>query len=184
MKKLKNVCLIILFGLKMSVTAYSQGFEVNNFTFTGRLSLNSTKFLGESKTNYSFGIGSGLFITDKTRLGLNFGATNIADIQDNFSIDVNARIYSKAKNRFSLFGNGSFGYEENEADNIKSNSYKISVSPGLNYFITENLAIEATFGELSYSIIKPNKTIDETMQKFNFGLDLTNLTFGILLRRK
>ena len=168
----------------MSLNAYSQGFEVNNFTFTGSLSLTNTKYLGESKTSYSFLLGSGLFVTDRTRLGLNFGASNISDIQDNFTIDINARFYSKAKNRFSLFGNSSFGYQESDADNIKSNSYKISVSPGFNYFITENLAIEAMFGELSYSITKPDMTVNDKVHTINFGLDLNNLSFGILLKRK
>lgn len=184
MKKTIYYTLFLIITCSASSMVYSQAYEVNNFTFTGGLSLNSTKYLGNTETNYQFIIGSGLFVTNNVRLGLNFGVKNIKDVQDNFSIEINARKYSKSKNRFSLFGNLSFGYDESESDNIKSNAYQLSVSPGLNYFITDNLAIEASFGELSYASIKPDVTKKEKMNKFNFSVDLTNIKFGIILKRK
>ncbi|REC76367.1 porin family protein [Chryseobacterium elymi] len=53
----------------------------------------------------------------------------------------------------------------------------VTVKPGLDYFLNKNWSIEATIGEFGYSNYKP-KNGDAT-NNYNFGLNLSSVTFGV-----
>ena len=54
----------------------------------------------------------------------------------------------------------------------------VTVKPGLDYFLNKNWSIEATIGEFGYNNFK-YKDLDKSTDNFNFGLNLSSVTFGV-----
>lgn len=72
------------------------------------------------------------------------------------------------------------GYTYSQSMNIeqKYTSFGINVKPGLDYFINKNWTIEATIGEFGYNNMKI-KDQENGTDTFNFGLNLSSVTFGV-----
>ncbi len=72
------------------------------------------------------------------------------------------------------------GYTYFQSINIeqKYTSFGVNVKPGLDYFISENWTIEATIGEFGYKNMKI-KDQEKGTDTFNFGLNLSSVTFGV-----
>ncbi len=72
------------------------------------------------------------------------------------------------------------GYTYSQSMNIeqKYTSFGVNIKPGLDYFINKNWTIEATIGEFGYKNIKI-KDQENGTDTFNFGLNLSSVTFGV-----
>ncbi|MCR9226240.1 MAG: autotransporter outer membrane beta-barrel domain-containing protein [Flavobacteriaceae bacterium] len=63
----------------------------------------------------------------------------------------------------------------------KGNQYFVAVRPGLSFFVSDKLALEAFIGALNYSSSKVDFSSGETTQTnyFRFDLDSSNILFGL-----
>lgn len=175
--------ILILTILVTSSHAQVTGFQKNDFTIGGNFGVGTFKDGNTKTTPYEVGLSFGLFIKQHSRLALSFGTSSISDLTDNFSIEGGYRYYFTPAKRFSLFGQMVVGYAEGESPDNKSNTVYSRISPGLSYFIRKNIILESTFGGLGFESTQNGKSSDKRAQRFSLGLDLSRISFGILIRR-
>jgi len=160
----------------------------------------------QSKSN-SFEINPniGFFITEKTAIGVRAGYSMTKDEYANsfydsekvsaFGLSPYFRYYIKP-NKGGIFLQSSlqlyFGkektsyYDEYEMQDVVEESnftlMNIGVSPGVYYYITEKIAIEATFGRLSYQFVTTKDEDDNKNKQNYFGLSLNpqSISFGVV----
>ncbi|MGL6127835.1 outer membrane beta-barrel protein [Chryseobacterium artocarpi] len=58
-------------------------------------------------------------------------------------------------------------------------SIGVNIKPGLDYFLNKNWTIEATIGEFGYNTYKKDIDGAKRVNDYNFGLNLTSVTFGV-----
>ena len=56
-------------------------------------------------------------------------------------------------------------------------AYGVNVRPGLDYMVGGNWTLETTIGQFGYNTFKPNGA--KSVDNFNFGLNLSSVTFGV-----
>ncbi|MCJ8154007.1 DUF3575 domain-containing protein [Chryseobacterium sp. SSA4.19] len=61
----------------------------------------------------------------------------------------------------------------------KYTSIGIHIKPGFDYFLNKNWSLEATLGEFGYKEIKYKDVDDDYSRNYNFGLNLSSVTFGV-----
>lgn len=73
-----------------------------------------------------------------------------------------------------------YGYYYSESISLeqKYTSFGVNVKPGVDYFISKNWTIEAAIGEFGYNNMKI-KDHENGTDTFNFGLNLSSVTFGV-----
>ncbi|MBP2615419.1 outer membrane beta-barrel protein [Chryseobacterium jejuense] len=65
------------------------------------------------------------------------------------------------------------------SDKSNFTSIGVNIKPGLDYFLNKNWTIEATIGEFGYNTYKQNVDGAKRVNDYNFGLNLTSVTFGV-----
>ena len=60
----------------------------------------------------------------------------------------------------------------------KAICWSIAVAPGVNYFVSDCIALRASFGALSYASNKADGA-DDAATNFGLNLDLSDINFGI-----
>ncbi|WP_347220046.1 outer membrane beta-barrel protein [Chryseobacterium sp.] len=65
------------------------------------------------------------------------------------------------------------------SDKTNFTSIGVNIKPGLDYFLNKNWTIEATIGEFGYNTYKQNVDGAKRVNDYNFGLNLTSVTFGV-----
>ena len=136
---------------------------------------------GIEVNNYNFSPRAGLFISDLTSLGVQLGYTNSkfgGSTNKAFEVGVYSRFHKLVTDNFYLFYQPSLSLrlEDNEASNganVDSNSINIGFSPGVTYFFSPKLAVEATVGRAYFSRDYTNDTSD-----YGIGLDFDSISFG------
>lgn len=148
----------------------------------------------------------GYFVTEDVAIGLGFGyqsaksnSTNIVyyvgsepifahyeSRVNSFIINPMVRKYWNLGGKLYLFGqldvNYSTGKSEttftgNPTTKVSVNSLGFNLKPGLDYFISNNLSLEATIGNLGYS--RDRRDGERANEKFNLGLNLGNINIGV-----
>lgn len=61
----------------------------------------------------------------------------------------------------------------------KYTSIGVNIKPGLDYFLNKNWSIEATIGEFGYQNFKYKNETDTDLKNYNFGLNLSSISFGV-----
>lgn len=64
-------------------------------------------------------------------------------------------------------------------DEYQYTSLGINVMPGVDYFLNKNWSIEAMIGELGYKNLKYKDTDDRNRKNYNFGFNLSAVSFGV-----
>ncbi|AZA98837.1 porin family protein [Chryseobacterium joostei] len=65
------------------------------------------------------------------------------------------------------------------SDKSNFTSIGVNIKPGLDYFLNKNWTIEATIGEFGYNTYKQNVDGAKRVNDYNFGLNLSSVTFGV-----
>lgn len=73
---------------------------------------------------------------------------------------------------------GSMGQETLSVER-KYTSIGVNVKPGLDYFLNKNWTIEATIGEFGYKNLKYKDEDNTDVKNYNFGLNLSAISFGV-----
>ncbi|MCY4781062.1 porin family protein [Sphingobacterium sp. UT-1RO-CII-1] len=192
---MKNIFLSIAALLVLGTTTVSaQGFKGKWFIL-GEASY-GTKSDGDIK-NYSILPVVGTFVAPTTAVGLGIGylgSKNETDAtltlkEGTFIVQPLARKYWAVTDNFLIFGQAAvplaFGKNTTEPTNgtkteTKYTGYGFEISPGIDYFLSKNFSIEASFGIASWSSVKPKG--GDASNDFNFGLNsgfLNGMKFGL-----
>lgn len=166
-----------------------KGYANGDVYVTGAVSISSSKE-GEAKDN-SFEINPmvGFFVSDNIAIGGQIGyrsdksevdGTTTSE-ESTLSIGAFGRYYATPANDFSIFGHLGVNYfttDHGDAD-FKTNGFDIALRPGINYFLSDNFAIEATFGRLGFTSQKDDTDGAENQTNFGLELDMRSIGFGM-----
>jgi len=202
MKKLVlSLTALFAFGLANAQETTAEGFKQGDTFISGSVGFGSQK-TGEFKTN-NFNVSPkiGYFVTSNIALGVDLGFTSEKNYtqMDSFYAEqktkafqagVFGRYYFTPASKFSVFTQLSVAYATAKVEagqyEQKVNGFNIEFAPAISYFVTSQLALEATFGILSYNTVKPKNEgpyADNTStDTFNIGLNLSDINFGIVYK--
>ncbi|MCP4801268.1 MAG: hypothetical protein P8P73_04480 [Flavobacteriaceae bacterium] len=121
----------------------------------------------------------GTFISPTITLGLGAGYTTTtsgdSDAVSALIIMPLVRNYWSLNEKFYIFGQADVplifgdGYT----------GYGFNLSPGIDYFVSSKVTIEATFGQFGYNAVKPEN--GDTLGSTSLGVNLMEINFGIKL---
>lgn len=177
-------------------TNAQDGFTKGSKFLTGGIGISSEndKDADTKTSSFSIAPSAGYFITDNLAVGIGVGfgsekLTISGDTEDETSVmkvGGFGRYYFSPKNKFTMFGHLGINYASLNYKTVggvsadaKVNGIEAFVSPGFNYWISNKLALEALIGRIGYSSSKPDVDGAKGTSTFDFGLDLTSVSFGI-----
>ncbi|MGJ1264542.1 outer membrane beta-barrel protein [Sphingobacterium spiritivorum] len=127
----------------------------------------------------------GTFVAPTTAIGLGVGylgqkdktVPNIVGKKEAFIVQPLARKYWGITDNFLIFGQAAvpltFGKNSIDANGVKTDNkftgYGVQLSPGIDYFMSSHFSIEASFGLLGWSAVKPKD--GEIANDFNIGVN-------------
>ncbi len=131
-------------------------------------------------SNLEIGLGSGYSYSKNEDINLNSTKNN------SYSVFPYVKKYIPLHKNFSFFLQGEARYSVSESDynnNLNTgsgNTFFAGIRPGIVYFFTENLAMQANIGALGYttSKFKSEGVVESTSNSFSFNLNSSNLLFG------
>lgn len=193
MKKLLLTIAMVASGF----TANAQekgGFEKEDWFVSGTAGFNSSsqENVGNSST-FTFSPSVGYFVSDNIalELALNIGSSAVEieflgeeAKQNVFGVSLGGNYFFTPENNFSFTLGAGLSYasissEENGVEAADRSIFGIAVAPGVNYFVSENFALRASVGALSYS----NESIDidgaPSTNNFGLNLNLSDINFGL-----
>lgn len=191
---MKKIMLSLCMLAAVGVANAQDGFSKGNTFITGSLGISSTndKDADEKDNSTGINLGVGHFLTDNIAVGvgLGFGSSKSTDAttttaeSSTLAFGAFGRYYFSPKSKFSMFGHLGVNYAtaNNKLAKVKVNGMDIFAAPGFNYFVSKNLALEAVIGRIGYSSAKSDVTGAKGSSSFDFGIDLTSITFGMNLR--
>ena len=138
---------------------------------------------------------AGLFLSDKTSLGLMLGFRNYSrefdlgsptELDENsFQYGIYTRFHKNLGEKFYFFLQPSvmLGSGETKSDDItvrETNTFEIGLAPGLTYFLNDKWALEVIIAGLHYDRIKSDENgTEQTVTGFDLSLNLANVGFGL-----
>ena len=169
------------------------GFSEGDFLIEGNISFSSTnnKNTEVKESSFNFNPKAGYFISDDIAIGLDLAFGSEKSKFDGQDIDKSsfvgfgafARYYFfDLGKRFKAYGEFGVGYatvkDGISPTEIKVNAFGVGAGLGVNYFITENFAINFALADiLSYTSAKADVSGAEAVNEFNFGFGQFNNFF-------
>jgi outer membrane protein len=172
----------------------SEGFSKGDVFVTGAFSYGSTNDKNNDEKTSSFEIAPQVnyFVTENISLGARIGfasdmtEVNGTEVQDDSSVAFGllGRYYFTPASKFSLFGQVAAEYATLTQNVVgdpefKVNGFGASVGLGLNYFVSSNFSIEASFAALQFASAKADVPNAENVSSFSLGADMSAITFGV-----
>ncbi|UYW01521.1 porin family protein [Flavobacterium agricola] len=191
------------FAAQAQEVAPSYGFSEGNILIEGNVSFNSSKDkANDFKTNsFSFTPQVGYFLNDKFAAGVYFDLLTAknpynslterydAGKQNDFNVGIFGRYYFlEAGKRFKFYGQAKVGYAHQQfkpeaGGKSKSNGVNAGLDLGVNYFVTQKIAVNFGFANLlEFNSTKPDggqaqNNFSLNLNKFNNPFDTP--TFGL-----
>ena len=203
MKKIVlSVAAVFAFGFAnaQEVENSNFGFSKGDIVVEGALQFGTTNDKNtEIKTsNLGFTPKAGLFVTDKTMVGVELGIGSAKTTNDilntevksnSMSIGVFGRYYFlELGERFKTYGELGLGYQTAKGEvstplgTVKDNDVNtigVGLSVGMNYFLTPNMAVSFTLADvLSYGTSKVDAEGAKAQTEFNGNLNVLNNIFA------
>jgi outer membrane protein W len=200
MKKLLLIAAVAVFGLT-TINAQDDkttgGFSEGDIYATGSLGYNSTK-IGDIDVNaFTFSPSAGYFINENIALEatLIFGSADTSADFDGDSVGVKnstfggglgATYFFTPASQFSFtigagvsYSSTNSEFDVDGSEEFKTNTFGIAVAPGINYFVSDCIALRASVGALSYSSSKLDIDGAESVNSFGLNMNLSDINFGI-----
>ncbi|OUR91062.1 hypothetical protein A9Q87_11335 [Flavobacteriales bacterium 34_180_T64] len=191
MKKVLLIAAVAVFGLT-SANAQDENktgsFAKGDIYASGTVGFNSFK-QGDAKSNdFTFSPAVGYFISENIALELNLLVGTGEDTAETktsmFGGGLGATYFFTPSNEFSFTLGAGVSYatakvEPNGGTESKVNAFGFAVAPGLNYFVSNCIALRASIGALSYTSAKADFDGAEAANNIAFNLDLSDINFGI-----
>ena len=187
--------LALFAAVNAQVSTSTEGFAQGSTFITGAVGFASESIAEEKTSEFTIAPSVGYFVTPNIAIGAKLGYTSLKNEEGSYeettdllTAGVFGRYYWMPASKFSIFAELGADYRSlTEDDNITSNEYKsngfaIQLAPGMNYFLNNNFALEAKVGVLGYSSDKPDYTGAEATDNFNIGLNLNDITLGLVYK--
>ena len=187
--------LALFAAVNAQVSTSTEGFAQGSTFITGAVGFASESIADEKTSGFTIAPSVGYFVTPNIAIGAKLGYTSLKNEEgsdeettDLLTAGVFGRYYWMPASKFSIFAELGADYRSvTEDDNTISNEYKsngfaIQLAPGMNYFLNNNFALEAKVGVLGYSSDKPDYTGAEATDNFNIGLNLNDITLGLVYK--
>ena len=182
-------------GLALGSNAQSFGFQKGDGLLEGAIGVSSTDNQSTERKINSFSVTPkvGLFISDKTAVGVQFGYnqsknTNYSGTNETYNLtnSVGAGVFLRhylleVGSRFKAYGEAGLGYRSGggEVNNgtttvklDKTNTVGINGGVGANFFLTDNIAIGYQFADvISFSTTKASTSGAKASNNFNLNLN-------------
>jgi len=170
-------------------SAGGKGFANGDIFVTGAVSIGSEKEGDIKTTSFEINPRVGFFVSDNIAIGGQIGYSSdktdddgtTTDEASTLSIGAFGRYYFTPASDFSLFGQLGLNYnttDHGDAD-YKTNGFDAGLGLGLSYFVSDNFAIEATFGALGFTSEKDDTDGAENQTSFDLGLDMRSIGLGL-----
>ncbi|WP_299364221.1 outer membrane beta-barrel protein [Winogradskyella sp.] len=193
MRKFLLMSAIAVFGLTNVLAqddnATTGGFEKGDIYASGSISFATTSFDNLDSNQFVFSPEVGFFITENISLeaGLIFGSSENfgEDKTSTFGGALGANYFFTPAKQFSFVVGAGLAYssskfEPNGGEENTVNTFVISAAPGVNYFVSDCIALRASVGALSYTSSKEDTDGAEAQNTFRINLDLSNINFGVI----
>lgn len=169
------------------------GFEKKDLYISGTVDFNSSSVSNTDIDSYTFTISPsvGYFISENIalELGVAFGIGEIYGVLGKseiniFGANLGAKYFFTPSNKFSFFMGARVSYL-NQASKLNGiegndiNTFGLGIAPGINYFVSEAVALRASVGSLSYTNRKEDADGANASNNFDLNLDLSNIVIGI-----
>ncbi len=168
-----------------------KGLANGDIFISGSVGITSSK-TGDFKTSgFNIMPKVGFMITDNIAIGGMIGYESdktddgITDSTVNtLSIGAFGRWYATPANDFSMFVELGANYHssDDDATDVKVNGFGVALAPGIHYFISDHFALETSIAALSFDSSKPDTDGAEQTTTFGLGLDLTDVTVGLIYK--
>jgi opacity protein-like surface antigen len=176
------------------------GFAKGDLFMSGALSIGSSKTGDFKSSSFEVAPKVGYFLTENIAAGVKIGylSTKLeegADDVSNTGLGLGAfgRYYFTPANNFSLFAELGFDYTsyDNEyfidtdgsifvpGTSFDSKEIGLGLGLGLNYFVSDNWSIEATWAGLGYTTNDNGGGDAESTDTFGLGADSRAISFGV-----
>jgi outer membrane protein W len=182
---------IAVFGLS-NVNAQDEntigGFEKGDVYVSGSVGFSNTKVADFKSNNFNFSPSVGYFISENIALELNLligsGENFNEDKTTAFGAGLGATYFFTPSDQFSFtLGAGATyvndKFEPNGGGESKSNTFAFAIAPGVNYFVSDAIALRASIGALSYASSKEDVDGAEAVNTFGLNLNLSDINFGV-----
>ncbi|TRW24774.1 porin family protein [Flavobacterium zepuense] len=215
MKKILFIAALMVCGFanaQETVTETApEGFKKGDIILTGAIGFGTSKTGEIKRTSYGVTPSAAYFVTNNIALGVSLGYSHFKqdsyinidgfypqrydEVLNSFSADAYGRYYFTPASKFSIFGQLSAGFftskreVKDTAIEYTNNGFDATLAPGISYFISSHLALEASFGFINYRTVEPTTTdyygneIDEdSTDNFSANLYLSNIYFGLVYK--
>lgn len=208
MKRILLTLLLVAFSCQVSMAQserdekdHQGGYFKGDVLLTGGVSYSSVKDKNYETKNTNFNINPkiGYFVSNNILIGLNinFGQQKgeiydyinyypFANKATFFSGGIYGRYYFIPSHRFSVFTHLGLSYGtrkfESSYEDTKYETFSTSFAPGINYFISDSFALEASFGFISFYSSKADINNAKPTNSFDIGLDMSSIGFGLIYK--
>jgi hypothetical protein len=190
---MKKTALLFMFSLAFfcvfAQKSKTVGFATNDLIASGAIAFSVIDNAPSSTTDFKVAPSVAYFLTDNFALGFNLGygssrtktSNVISDDNDLLEFGLHARYFFTPTNAFSLFSQTSFNYvsANDQLAKVKNNGFEFALAPGINYFLSENVALQATLGRIFYNTSKSDVQGAKSNNTFGLNLDLSSISFGL-----
>ena len=170
------------------------GFSNGDAFISGSFGINSTNDKNTNIKTNGFNIVPrvGYFFSENIALGAQIGyasakkelsGTTTAD-DDILAVGLFGRYYFTPASQFSVFTELGANYTtaKDKISTVKTNGFNVGLSIGLNYFVSDNFAIEASYAGLNYASEKADVSGAKNVTSFDLGANLNSVSIGLLYK--
>jgi len=166
----------------MSADAQQYGFQKDDVMISGVVGGSKIKYDTKNESAYQFSVMGGFSLSDHFSLGIFSTISHDFDAASSSEVGMYGRYYFKPAKQFSVYGDLNLGYGIKKIAGDRNNYSFMSISPGINYFLTNHIAITSTFGEIGFRREKLDKLGSSKEDYLSLGLDLNTINLGIILK--
>lgn len=191
MRKVILVAALAVLGLSANAQEADNngGFAKDDLFISGSVGY-SSESTGDIKNNqFEITPRLGYFVSENIAVGLQLGYQSVKDEtptgdteSSTFNVGAFGRYYFMPASKFSLFGQLGVDYMSTDYDAYKESGFGVALAPGISYFVSNNFALEATFGILGYQTVEPDVDGAEATNTFDFGVNMNDINFGIVYK--
>ena len=171
------------------------GFSQGDVFVSGSVGFGSEKTGDAKSSDFTFSPAVGYFVTENIAVGVRLDLTSgkeefgggAEDKTSSFGADVFGRYYFTPASKFSLFGElavgiGSTKEEPATGGEFKSKTFGVNAGVGVNYFLSDNWAIEAGWAGLGYNSDDNGGDGADKTNSFGLNVDLSSINFGLVYK--
>ena len=212
MKKLLIITFLLTFGIIIGQEKEENlNIQKGTWNFGGEFSINFANSeniqdvkIENDRFKFEFSPKFGYTLENNLIIGLGLGYSYLkdkVDYNDSDRYNATSNTYSvfpyikkiiPITNKFAFILQGELRYSKYKNDfveytsliqNRSGDTFFAGIRPGITYFLTKKIALEANLGSLGYSTSKYDDNISEEgkANSFDFNLNSSNLNFGLYL---